>query len=467
MSRYCHIALSLLAIVLAAITVSAFGMADGLAIVAALSVAWALPYAVARRSSWWTSGASIALCAVSLIVAASAVYYMWHTTIGCGATLEMPKLDSDASKYYNWALHYYDGRCPEPRTTFFGFPIAMLLLWKVLGVSIVWPVAMNVSLTITSIAMGAALAASFVRGRDLIAPATAATLTIALLALHGYFLSQGYVVQKEALVYVSMTMVAMGLFRINDTHCNRRQAITGVALYTLACIILALVRAKYINFAAFGVALLAVARWRTCWRSIASLVAVTFATWLMGMYCSTTYTVAQQVGNVVGGEYITLSMGVDTGIQASYLGYMDGYFCLAAWKKVLLLPFTCGTQYIIPFPWGAESNDWTSVFPRVRLGWYLCGGLAMCYYAILSWRKGTHLGLVAWWPVVCAMGISYICAGTVSRYILPYQPMLTAIAVYVLAHIWTNRHRRPLATAYAAYAIILITALLIAWHISH
>lgn len=467
MSRYCHIALAFIAIILAAVTVSTFGMADGASIVAALSVAWAMPYALARRCSWWSGGASLALNAVSLIIAASAVYYIWKYTLDCGATLEMPQLKSDSAAYYRWALHHYDGRCPEPLTTFFGFPIAMLLLWKVLGVSIVWPVAMNMSATIAAIAMGGSLAASFVRGRDLIAPSTAATITIALMGLHGFFLSQGYVVQKEALVYLATTMIALAFYKINDTACQRRQALNGIVLYTVACIILALVRAKYINFAAMGLVLLAAARWRTRWRSMAVLTAVTFIAWLLGMYCSTTYSVAQQVGNVMGGKYITLSLGANTDIQGSYLDYMDGYYCLPAWKKVLLLPFTCGTQYIIPFPWNPGSYEWTSLFPRVRVGWYLCGGFALCYYALLSWRRDTSLGLVAWWPVMCAMGIAYICAGTVSRYILPYQPMLTAIATYVIALAWSNRHRRLIAIASSIYIATLIAALLIAWYISH
>jgi len=462
MSKWAHIACAVAALVVAAVTLHTFGVAQGCTIVAALAVAFALPYAVARRCSWWSPAASVALCVASLIIAASAVYYMWHYTLACGGTLEMPLLKSDSSGYYRWALHHYDGRCPEPLTTFFGFPLAMLALWKVLGVSIVWPVAMNMSLTIASIAMGAGLAASFVRGRDLIKPSTAATLTIALLSLHGYFISQGYVIQKEALVYISMTMVAMGLFRLSNPGGTRRDTITGIALYALACVILALVRAKYINFAAFGVVLLAVSRWRTSWRSIATLVAVTFATWLMGMYCSTTYSVAQQVGNVVGGEYITQAFKPGINEQKFYIDLMDGYFCLPAWKKVLLLPFTCGTQFVIPFPWQNYSNEWTSIIPRIRLGWYLCGGLALCYYAVLSWRKDATLGLVAWWPVVCAMGIAYISAGTVSRYILPFQPMFAAIAVYVVAHLWCNRHRRPITIAAAAYAAILITALITA-----
>ena len=188
MFRYCYIGLSLVAIVVAVITVNAFGFADGLGIVTSLAVAFALPYAVARRCSWWSPGSAVALCAVSLILAASAIDYMWSVSLGSGATLEMPVLKSDPSSYYRWALHHYDGRCPEPLTTFFGFPLIILALWKVLGVSIVWPVAMNMSLTITAIAMSGGIAARLVKGRTRMNPATAATMAISLMCLHGFFL---------------------------------------------------------------------------------------------------------------------------------------------------------------------------------------------------------------------------------------------------------------------------------------
>ncbi|MCQ2287709.1 MAG: hypothetical protein MJZ74_01265 [Muribaculaceae bacterium] len=460
MFRYCYIALSLVAIVIAAITVSTFGIADGLSIVAAMAVACAVPLAVARRCcSWWSPTCCVAFAVVALVLVASAVNYIYATTLQQGATLEMPILDCDAGGYYKWALHHYDGRCDEPLITFFGFPMAMLALWRVLGVSIVWPVAMNLMLTATSVIMAASLAVTFTRRIKGITPSATAAITMALLGLHGYFMSQGFVIQKEALNYVSLTMIAMALVWLQDSDTAHRKAIAAVAMYAVACVVLALVRAKYINFAAFGVILLGLSCWRTRWRSLLALVAITGITWYLGMYFSTTYSVEQQVYNVTGGEIMTLAFKGDN-YQSMYYGWMDGYFTLPMWKRALYLPFTCGTMAIIPFPWGAESSAWTSVMPRVRIGWYLCAGLMVIYYLMLSWRRKHSLGLVAWWPVICYVGIAYICAGSVSRYTLPFQPLFVAIAVYVIALIRTdNTLRRPLLSAYAVYAIALVTSL--------
>lgn len=463
MFRYCYIALSLVAIVIAAITVSTFGMADGLSIVAAMAVACVVPLAVARRCcSWWSPACSVAFAVVALVLVASAVNYIYASTLQQGATLEMPHLNSDAGGYYKWALHHYDGRCNEPLITFFGFPMAMLALWHVLGVSIVWPVAMNLMLTATSIIMAASLAVTFTRRIKGIPPSTTAAITMALLGLHGYFLSQGFVIQKEAINYVTITMIAIAFVKLHDKDTTRRQAVVAVAMYAVACLALALVRAKYINFAAIGVVVLALSCWRTRWRSLLALVAVTGITWYLGMYFSTTYSIEQQAYNVTGGEIMTLAFSGDN-YQGMYYGWMDGYFTQPMWKRALYLPFTCGTMSIIPFPWGAESSAWTSVMPRVRIGWYLCAGLMFIYYLMLSWRRKHSLGLIMWWPVICYVGISFICAGSVSRYILPFQPMFVAITVYVGALIRTDGTlRRPLLTAYGIYAALLAASLITA-----
>ena len=36
------------------------------------------------------------------------------------------------------------------------------------------------------------------------------------------------------------------------------------------------------------------------------------------------------------------------------------------------------------------------------------------------------------WPFVCAAAVAFTTSGTVSRYILPYEPLFVTIAVWVL-----------------------------------
>lgn len=455
-----------MACVIIAVTLQSFGFHQGVLIITAMLVAATLPHAFASRLSWWSRGCSIALTIASIILVASAINYIWSVTLDCGATLEEPWLEAGSKRYYNWALHHYDGRCPEPLITFFGFPIIMLVLWKVLGVSIVWPVAMNLSLTVTAIIMSGNIAARLVKGRTSMSPTTAGMLAISLMCLHGYFLMNGIWILKEATIYVAMTMIMLGLLILQDDDPHNRRCTTkAIALYAGACIILALVRAKFINFAAFGIVLLAVVHWRDRKTSLFILVAITFVTWLMGMACSTTYNISQQVDNVTGGAAMTQSLGAPSYyILYYYQNWEDGYFYLPVWKKLLYLPFNCGIQYVFPpLPWRAEDATWLRAFPRFRVGWYLCGGLAIMYYLLVSWRKRLNVGLVAWWPVICTIAIAYITAGGISRYFLCFQPTYVAIAIYVIALIRDNTHRRTLLWGYVIYLILLATALITAY----
>ena len=439
-----------------------FGIAQGAAIAVSMALACVVPLVLARRCSWWSLASTVAYCAVALFSVVSAIYFLYEVSVGSGATLEMPNLDCDARLYYDWALHYYDGRRPEPYVTFFGFPVLMILMWKALGVSVVWPSAFNLMLMLGAVAMSGSLAAHITRSTAM-KPTTAATMAISLMGLHGFFLSQGFVIQKEAIVYIAVTMVAMSLFRLQDASASRRKTVASVALYVGACLIFAPVRAKYINFALFGVGLLAISCWRTRWRSIVVMLVMTVATWYLGMMLSTTYNIKQQMETMAGGAEMTESFGMVEGIHLDYLNWMGGYFSLPLFKKLLLLPFTCGTQFVIPFPWGAEDDSWGAWMPRIRLGWYLCGVLALCYYGMLSWRRRYSVGLVAWWPVICFVGIAYISAGTVSRYILPFQPLYTAVAVYVIACFRIPELRRPLLRAFVGIEVLLAVALVVAF----
>lgn len=437
-------------------TIAAWGWGDGSSILLAMAIAIAIPVAASSFGKWCGSTGRWILVCAGVVLAAVAIHYIWSVTTAQGATLEMPTLNCDSKGYYNWALNHYDGRCPEPRITFFGLPLAMVVLWSMFGVSIVWPVALNVGLTLFTIALCGHLTSLLTRqyGREQLF----SNIAMAALALHGYFMSQGAILLKEAMVYLPMTLIAIVLFKLTSDDANRRWLY--ILVYFIACLILAIVRAKYINFAAFGVVLLALGCWRRQWRAVLTLAVCTGITWYLGMYWSTTYTVAQQLNNVAGGEYMYHSMGPsDNGMHLWYLDLLGGYFVLPAWKKILLLPFTVGTQYIIPFPWGAEHNVLESVLPRMNMMWYLVGGIAGFYYLFLSWRRDVSLGLVAWWPALTTVAIAYISGGTVARYILPLSPVFTAIAVYVVAVVLGGSHRKAFVCYSIAFALLLAAAL--------
>lgn len=466
MSKWFYLICTIAFALIATCTIQTFGMEQGCSILAAMLVASLLPHVVSRRCNWWSPLCSQVLTVISLILIASAIHYIWAKTLQCGATLEMPQLLSDDRGYYKWALHHYDGRCNEPRATFIGFSLVMLGLWKLLGVSIVWPVAFNLMLTLTAIIMCGSMAVKFTRKRTSMAAPAAGALAMSLLSLHGYFMSQGFVLLKEALVYVAISMVALSFINLQNNDSTPRHSAINIALYTAACCILALVRAKYINFVALGIPLLAMSHMRNRTWKISTIIVVTIITWYMGMYFSPTYNITKQINNVVGGETMTQVMSSDQSLHVNYLALMDGYFFLPVWKKILFLPFTCGTQFIIPFPWNISIASWEGIMPRIRLGWYMCGGLMLFYYCWIAWHRKESLGTITWWPLISFVAISYITAGSVSRYILAFQPIFVAIAIYIIALAKDNLHKTPLKIFYSAYLTLLLTALVISYNLS-
>ena len=90
---------------------------------------------------WMLTLASLAECSV------------WQ-----GGSLSEPVLHVDDHKYYNWALHYLDGIVPFPKVEFTGYPFIILLIWKLTGASLIWPMVLNHFATLTAIVLTVAIA---------------------------------------------------------------------------------------------------------------------------------------------------------------------------------------------------------------------------------------------------------------------------------------------------------------------
>lgn len=457
MTRYCYIALSLIAIVIAAITVNTFGMADGATIVASLAIACVIPWLVGRRCSWWSPTCTALLALISVVLATNAVVELWNCTLHYNHAFDNPCLGLDSTKYFNWALSNYDGRCPEPKTAFIGYPLMVCGLFYLFGANIIWPVALNVMLTLFAVIMTSSLAVMITRNRTNVKASTIAALAMGLTSLHGFFLFHSGEVLKEPTMYIAMILVAMTFVHILQAPESRNNSIKWCLLYAVVCLVLAAVRARFINFVAIGVIFMAITLWRTHRRTLLAMSIITLAAWYVGVIMSTSNSLHNQISIVSGGVAMSKTFGDVDGIQYEYFKVLNGYFCLEAWKKILLLPVSTGTQYIIPLPWSIDNI--VDTLAHVRIGWYLCGGLALFYYGFLSWRKESSLGLIAWWPAVCFVAIAYICGGTVSRYILPFQPMFIAIAVYVIALVLDGKHRASLRNFAIGYGIVLSIAL--------
>ena len=454
-----------LGIVVAAAT-SWFGTTDAISIVLAMMIAYLIPRFIYSRTrpcqwgQWWLLVLATAL-AIYVILSIKAC------TIDVGNTLEMPQLKSDDGSYYRWALANYDGRCDEPYILFKGLPIIMLGMWKVLGVSIVWPIALNYMFTLLTIVVTGMIARRLLTPRfDNVKPATIAAVAMIMVSLMGFFLSQGVRIQKEAACSLGMALVGYSFvgFSIN-THDKREQR-NDIIAFVLGLLLVALVRSHFGYFIVIGALMMSLAHKRSQWKRgvIMAVIALLFTVLFNYLF---SYTIEHQYLIIDGGD--TMAHDFKAGFtQQPYFSLIGDYYYYPEWVRLLLLPVTGAVQYVIPFPWLYDLSDVTpfELLPRMRFMWYFVGGVCLHYYLYISVvrYKQTNLGMWAWWPLMVFFIIAFITAGSVSRYILPLQPLFVVIALYVILCVHEGHYRRSFLLWMIVYTLILVALLILCYH---
>ena len=445
-----------------------FEFGDSCSIVLAFVVAYLISRFMYSQSKIACRWGQWLLLVVSTLLATYTIYSMKVYTSLPDFSLEMPNLQSDDGNYYSWALSHYDGRCGEPKIPFKGLPLLMLGLWKILGVSIVWPLALNFMFTMLSIVITGKIANRMLSHRFPTTQAsTIAFISMLMVALLGFFMSQGVRIQKEAGCALGITMVGYslaGMARVEKI--NRHDRLRDLTIFVVGTIILAMVRTNFAYFAMIGAAMMALAHKRTHWKH-GTLMAVIALAITIVFSIIFSYSFGQQYRTVDGGDAMALAFKIGI-VQQPYMSLIGDYYHYPEWIRLLLLPITAGVQYTIPFPWlyDLDNADVLSILPRVRIMWYIVGGICLHYYLYINvlHHKQANLGMWAWWPLVTFFIIAFITGGSVSRYILPLQPLFVVIATFVLLNVKEGRYRRSFFIWMIIYSFFLIATLILCYH---
>ncbi len=463
-----HLLGEVLALALLAIyAIRIFEFADSLSIILSLAVAYLIPRFIYSRSRNWCRWGHWLLLTVGFLLALYVVFSIKVCTVDVGETLEEPGLHSDSCRYYAWALSHYDGRCPSPKLPFKGLPLLMLWSWKVLGVSIAWPMALNYMFILLTIVMTGKMAGRLLcRKFDDFKPSTIVALAMLMVSLMGFLVSQGLRIQKEAgcalgIVLVGYTLAGMA----SGETLLKRERYRDIAIFVTGCLLLAMVRTNFCYFAVFGAIMMSFSNHRANWR-YGALLAVIAAVITVVFSIIFSYSFGQQYRTVDGGDAMALAFKVDV-VQQPYFSIIGDYYHYPEWKRLLLLPVTAGVQYVIPFPWLYDYSHATilSLLPRFRFMWYFVGGACLHYflYITILHPKNNNLGMWVWWPLVLFMIIAYITGGSVSRYGLPLQPLFVVIALYVLLCVKKGLYRRSFTIWMIIYAFVLVAVLVICY----
>ena len=449
----------LLFAILAVMASSDFGLADGLKITAAYLVAYLVPRAVLTHAR----GTSTASRVVLLLLTLALIYVNYRRLMVWvffdDFSLEMPNLNGDGRGFYKWALNKYDGRVEPSGMVYPGFPLMMLALWKLFGVSVVWPQAMNLMFVLTSVVLTGMTTRRLLSHRVKASPAALLTGGMILCCLLMYYFVMGTAILKEASIMLAVSLAGFVLAAMEADDVERHRPRRDFVLFIVACALMGFVRTTYLYFVLMGLIVLTLSHPSRDWRMSLAMLGVIVAA-LLGGSALASYSFDRHA-EIAGGGWNMQRFYVIGESQQFYHDLLNYYFLRPFWYKALMLPLTISVQFIIPFPWAYyETPSFLHILGRMTYGWYFIGGISLFYFCFVSWRREGNMGWWPWWAALAYTAIAYIMAGAVARYVVPVQPLFIPVAMYVLCRMREGHWRKPFLWWSVVFVVLLTVTLL-------
>ncbi len=435
-----------------------FSFGNSMSIVIAFAVAYLVPrfiYSGSKVSCRWGQW-TLLLAATALSVYAICEFIAW--TPVAGYSLEIPYLTDDSEAYYRWALSHYDGRFPAPDIIYSGLPIIMLGLWKVFGVNVVWPMALNIMFILLTMVMTGKIAHRLLSHRfPSVNPVNIVASAMLMVALLGFFVAQGMRIQKESYCSLGFTMVAYAFAGMTVSTLNKRDRYRDLVIFLAGTLLVAFIRTNFVYFIFVGAVMMSLAGKCARWKQGMLMAVVALSITFLFNYLFS-YTIEHQLLILEGGKVMANDFELGK-TQQPYQNIIGDYYFYPQWKRVLMLPITMGVQYIIPFPWIYDYSNATvmTLILHMRFMWYFAGGMCLFYYLYLAVvrYKTFSLGIWALWPVVIFVFLAFATGGLVGRYFLPIQPLFIVIALYVILLVREGHCRRAFTIGMVIYLIVL------------
>ena len=431
------------------------GAKGGLQLALALPIAAAITIAIHRRLLHGSTAGEWVLSITATVMSLGITLNTYYFTSVLGGTLDAPVLlNSDALRYFTYAENLYDGDFSAAFGDFLGIPIITAALWIVLGKSIVWALAACMALTLMAISLSGRLAAILLRHSR---PSSA--LAMALTAAVCHFTGQGMVLLKEPLIYFAFLLTAIPLAHF---YMGNRISARLIVTFVVGCILTALVRSHALHFVTLGLFMFLPMQFtRKRILTVAVATVCIFACIAGGGYLSHTGTVKQSNLASGTGEITLVYLGDDSRYDG-YKSIFGEYFELPIARRIAILPATAAVQYAVPFPWNFVRDTefgYSQAWNHITWPWYAIGCIILFYFIWLWRKKSTPLRLWALWAAICWLIPAYLFGGSVSRYVMPFIPILVPLALVVIGELRSHRHITPFKWWATSYAVVLILAL--------
>ena len=336
----------------------------------------------------------------------------------------------------------------------------MLGLWKVLGVSVVWPQALNLMFSLMTVVLTGMTTRRLLSHRVSQSPRVLLAGGLVMSCLLIYLLMLSTSILKEGSICFAVALAGYVLASFASGDEERHPMWQDILLFVLACVLIALVRTTYLYFIVLGVIIMALPKWRQDWPLAVIMLVVIGLSLALGNSLSS-YSINRHAEIATGGWNMQ-RFYVMSESQQFYHDLLNYYFLYSLWHKLLMLPLTMSVQFIIPFPWVYyENQSFLNLLSRMTYGWYFIGGTSLFYYFWISWRRNENMGVWPWWPAASFAVIAYVMAGSVARYVTPIEPLFVPVAMYVLCRLFEGRWRRAYLIWIITFVVLVAVALLI------
>ena len=447
--------------ILAVVASNHFGWADGTRITVAYLVAYLVPRTILSRARGTSIAAIIILFLISSLLIAADYTNLLEWTRYEGYSLELPNVQGDARNYYKWALAHYDHRLTAPDVVFPGFPLLMVALWKVFGLSVIWPQALNLMFTLTSVVLTGMTTQRLLNHRVSVSPKGLLSAGVLLSCCLAFFLINGINLLKEASTYLGISLAGYVLASMAVAKEERHHRWRDFMLFVLACALLTLIRPTTLYFIALGIVIMVFPNWRCNWKLALMMMGIVLIFFVIGEYFSND-TFIRHNRLVNGGWHMQWTFAEEDAYRTLYNKVIGYYYLYSPVHRMALLPFTLSVQFIIPFPWLThEDPTFANYICRISYGWYLVGGISLFYFIYTWWHKHGNMGSWPWWPAVSYVVITYSLAGSMTRYIAPFEPLFVPVAVFVLCRLREGRFRRPFVIWSICFVVLVAITLLL------
>lgn len=382
-------------------------------------------------AGWWTL--LITTTALSIGIIANVHYF---TTIS-GGTTALPVLNNpDAHRYYCDALasaNLPGGVLAPPSQRGYGFIISCI--WQLTGVTIVAPLILNMILILFCIIISGIISKRIISTHRNHSPSWIATCAMIMTASICYYITSGTILLKEASLCFGIALCSLTLCSIIKKDYVLIQK-SDFLYFILGVIILATIRYTFILFVITAIILATnknTFRKRIVAQSIMLAICIC-ALVITSLYLSSIeYNTIDKTTEIIAGDD-PAGFFFSSKSHYAYDQVFGDYFSYPTWKRILCLPICAITQFLIPFPWNFGRDaiyGYTLDYAHIAYPWYLTGGLII-YFLFFVWknapselRRITLTGIILW------LIPAYLFAGTVSRYALPFIPLLIPATVYV------------------------------------